>query len=185
MFPRPWDLTQDSLDMPIHFSSLRLPISRPSCYPWYVTIALPLMCHALTKVQTVFATIVGSTPSWLDHVMSIAWTWLHLLHFDIGNQCKGILEDTHNKPWRPIPSGRITVHIASRLRWIVLVLCLMLSATISWWLMIPSTLFMLAAYVNNDTFLSGHWVGKNLMSALGYCILETGATLIMCMLSWA
>lgn len=38
------------------------------------------------------------------------WIWLNLLHFCIGNQRnrEAAEEDASNKPWRPIPAGRIT-----------------------------------------------------------------------------
>ena len=38
------------------------------------------------------------------------WTWLNLLPFNISNQRQptAIEEDRANKPWRPLPSGRLT-----------------------------------------------------------------------------
>ena len=37
------------------------------------------------------------------------WTWIHVLAFDADNQRQpqAILEDQVNKPWRPLPSGRM------------------------------------------------------------------------------
>ncbi|KAH8703480.1 UbiA prenyltransferase family-domain-containing protein [Talaromyces proteolyticus] len=41
----------------------------------------------------------------------VLWNWLNLLIFDLANQRhpESILEDSINKPWRPLPSGRISV----------------------------------------------------------------------------
>lgn len=43
--------------------------------------------------------------------------WINLSVFDIGNQRlpEAVLEDSANKPWRPIPSGLITPVQARRL----------------------------------------------------------------------
>lgn len=39
------------------------------------------------------------------------WTWINLLPFSIDNQRrpKAIEEDRINKPWRPMPSGRVSM----------------------------------------------------------------------------
>ena len=48
--------------------------------------------------------ILGRLPSIL------LWNWANLLLFDVANQRlpQSILEDTVNKPWRPLPSKRLT-----------------------------------------------------------------------------
>ncbi|KAJ3118236.1 hypothetical protein HDU96_002967 [Phlyctochytrium bullatum] len=48
------------------------------------------------------------------------WLWLAILVFCVQNQRgKGsIAEDKTNKPWRPIPAGRVTAAQASRLLWV-------------------------------------------------------------------
>lgn len=40
----------------------------------------------------------------------LGWSWLHLLVFNIAGQrlATSILEDSINKPWRPLPSGRVS-----------------------------------------------------------------------------
>lgn len=49
--------------------------------------------------------IIGCTP------FIVLWNWLNLLPLDMSNQhdAKSIIEDRVNKPWRPIPAGRLTV----------------------------------------------------------------------------
>jgi 4-hydroxybenzoate polyprenyltransferase len=45
------------------------------------------------------------------------WNWLNLLIFDLANQRhpESVIEDTINKPWRPVPSGRISIAQTRRL----------------------------------------------------------------------
>ncbi|KAK4031332.1 UbiA prenyltransferase [Parachaetomium inaequale] len=47
----------------------------------------------------------------------LGWSWLHLLVFNIAGQrlATSILEDSINKPWRPLPSGRVSPAEAVRL----------------------------------------------------------------------
>ncbi|KAI4597432.1 hypothetical protein KJ359_004539 [Pestalotiopsis sp. 9143b] len=46
----------------------------------------------------------------------IAFNWINILTFDLANQTSpgSVQEDLLNKPWRPIPSGKITLHQARR-----------------------------------------------------------------------
>ena len=52
----------------------------------------------------------------------LAWIWLTLLVVDIANQRHpgSVIEDTLNKPWRPLPSGRISTFGARRLLFIAI-----------------------------------------------------------------
>ncbi|QKX61648.1 uncharacterized protein TRUGW13939_08800 [Talaromyces rugulosus] len=49
--------------------------------------------------------------------LAVLWVWLNVLLFSISNQRSeaAMLEDAINKPWRPLPSGRITSTQARRL----------------------------------------------------------------------
>ena len=66
--------------------------------------------------------------------LSIAtlWTWLNVLILSISNQrsSQAILEDTINKPWRPIPSGRITPDQARQLLLVVVPLVIVFSTKV-------------------------------------------------------
>ncbi|KAK3682786.1 hypothetical protein B0T22DRAFT_471968 [Podospora appendiculata] len=44
-------------------------------------------------------------------LIAVSWTWLAILMFCLHNQHRpsSVLEDATNKPWRPIPAGRITI----------------------------------------------------------------------------
>lgn len=47
----------------------------------------------------------------------VVWNWLNVLIFDVANQRlpSSVLEDSVNKPWRALPSRRITPSSARRL----------------------------------------------------------------------
>lgn len=48
---------------------------------------------------------------------SVVWTWMNLWTFNLSNQRlpNSVLEDSINKPWRAIPSGRLTSEEARRI----------------------------------------------------------------------
>lgn len=49
-----------------------------------------------------FVQILAAVPS------MVLWTWSNLFLFNLHNQRQGMAEDALNKPWRPLPSGRLT-----------------------------------------------------------------------------
>lgn len=98
----------------------------------------------------------------------LVWTWLHLLVVDISNQRLpgSILEDGHNKPWRPIPSGRLTpCEAESLVRWGVVVA---LATSVALQASEASTALMAFLWLYND--LGGNGVGplqRNALNAAG------------------
>lgn len=52
----------------------------------------------------------------------VIWNWLNLLLFDVDNQFQpnSVLEDSVNKPWRAIPSQRLTAAQARRLLLVII-----------------------------------------------------------------
>ncbi|KAI0489565.1 UbiA prenyltransferase family-domain-containing protein [Xylaria cf. heliscus] len=115
----------------------------------------------------------------------LVWIWLHLLVEDIANQKldSSIVEDTINKPWRPIPAGRLTVMEARNLIQVAVVAALVLSVFLG--ALLPSTTLMTMIWLYND--LDGSSTGpliRNLLNAAGLacfgwggvCVLLAGAT---------
>lgn len=98
---------------------------------------------------------------------------------NVSNQAGGCTEDALNKPWRPIPSGRISPSHARALRWIVAVLCIRTSEEIGND-MVMCTLALLATTVLYDELgLSSHHIGKSFCNIVGYTSIEVGATKLM------
>jgi hypothetical protein len=80
----------------------------------------------------------------------LSWNWCNLLVFNIANQRlpDSVIEDQINKPWRPMPSGRLSSDEARQLLLSVLVLSLV---TISLIGAFEDALWMIAlTWIYND-----------------------------------
>jgi len=109
-------------------------------------------------------------------VYSGFWTWLHLLQLCIANHCVDPEDDAVNKPWRPIPSGLISVASARTLHLILLPSCLCLSAWLGpQWHTIS---LALAGAVYHELHFHEHWVTRNVCNAWFYGSLNAGAAMV-------
>ena len=107
---------------------------------------------------------------------AVLWTWLHLLQFCVSNQSLDPDEDARNKPWRPIPSGIVSVVSARILRWILLPLCLSLSIFLeAHWQGISLAIAFIA---HNELHLHSHWLMRNACNSWGYASFNAGASAI-------
>ena len=96
------------------------------------TIVLPTSFFGI--INAIAATVFGiegiiSTPGSISLISVrtlavICWVWINLLPFAINNQRQpeAIAEDVINKPWRPLPSGRLTPIEAKRIMFMFYVL---------------------------------------------------------------
>ncbi|KAI0757357.1 UbiA prenyltransferase family [Daedaleopsis nitida] len=134
------------------------------------TILLPTLVYGTAAAPTSL-TLAQVLPRTL-------WIWVHLLQFCTSNQCVGVHEDAANKPWRPIPSRRITVARARALRWALLAACLALSARSG--VLLPSAALALATVAYNELRLDSHWAPRHVCNALGYAAFNAGATYVGC-----
>ncbi|KAI0483052.1 UbiA prenyltransferase family-domain-containing protein [Xylariaceae sp. FL0804] len=110
----------------------------------------------------------------------LIWVWLHLLVHNIANQRLpgSILEDKENKPFRPIPAGRITPAQALRLLRIVVPVAVSLSFLLGG--LLPSVSLMTLVWMYND--LGAADAGpfqRNTMNALGYACYGWGAVAML------
>ncbi|KAF8590044.1 hypothetical protein K439DRAFT_1651394 [Ramaria rubella] len=131
----------------------------------FKTILLPV---------TIFASIMAPIHRFDRLPQIIFWIWLHLLQFCVSNQSINPEEDAINKPWRPIPTGRVTVEQAQNLRWFLIVSCLVLS--IYRGVLPASILICLSTIAYNDLRLHEHIMMRNVCNAVGYASFELGAT---------
>lgn len=107
------------------------------------------------------ALILASIPKML------LWSWTNLLVFNLSNQRSeaSIKEDMVNKPWRPLPSGRLTSADATRLfncvRPTVLV--------VSFWVggLVPCILIMCLSYCYDDRGAASNPLIKNMINGMG------------------
>lgn len=111
----------------------------------------------------------------------ILWTWINVLIFDLANQRlpNSIIEDSVNKAWRPIPSGRLTACQARRL----LLAAVPLGILITFYTggMEETIVMNTLEYMYND--LGGadeNFVVRNLINAAGFICYSAGATRVAC-----
>jgi len=96
-----------------------------------------------------------------------------LLQFCVSNQSLDPEEESTNKPWRPIPSGLISVGHARILRWMLLPLCLSVSIRLeAYWQGIS---LALAFLVHNEFGFHSHLFMRNICNAWGYASFNAGA----------
>jgi 4-hydroxybenzoate polyprenyltransferase len=131
----------------------------------------------------IFGILVGPVTSLKGLNQSLFWIWIHLLQCNVSNQYKTREEDLLNKPWRPLPSGRITLDSARNLRWALCGICLSVSSLYSWTLACISLALTFTTIAYDEYGLAGHWVGKNFAGVFGYTTFGAGTLMLMGMSS--
>ena len=111
----------------------------------------------------------------------VLWVWINVLIFDLANQRlpDSIIEDSVNKAWRPIPSGRMTPFHARRLLLAVLPVSILITFYTGG--MEETILMNTLVYMYND--LGGadeNFVVRNLINAAGFICYSAGATRVAC-----
>ncbi|KAG2064925.1 hypothetical protein BDR04DRAFT_1083782 [Suillus decipiens] len=134
---------------------------------------------AMISPAMIFTTVVSPRHNLLGLSCVFFWLWLHLFQFNASNQSYSADEDVLNKPWRPVPSGRISVKDCRALRWGLLLFCLSFSSLFSLNIAIASGVYAVLVVMHDDFHLSHHPVFKNLCNAGGYMMYELGFLLIL------
>jgi 4-hydroxybenzoate polyprenyltransferase len=129
--------------------------------------------------QLAFSSVAGPVVSVRAFLITIAWIWLHLLQCNTSNQYKSTDEDALNKPWRPLPSGRISPQSTRLLRWSLAVLCPCISYFHSPALSMASLVLTFTTIIYDEACLADHWIGKNACGVAGYTSFQAGASMIM------
>ena len=156
-------------------SSLLVQTSLVLCYPWQVILNV----FSELNINVLQGFVVGATGCTSSERLASAffWIWLNLLQFDLANQCLDPSEDAANKPWRPIPSGRITVSRARALRWAVVPPCIALSHYHG--ISRAGCIFLLVTFWANELKSGGNMFAKNLQIATLTTTYYYGATIIV------
>ena len=110
----------------------------------------------------------------------VLWLWLTLLLFNLENQRlpSSVLEDSINKPWRPIPSGRIDANQARVLVFILTPVVLLVSIPLG---TAPQALVQMAlthAY-NQMDWADKNFAIRNFLNGIGISIYNSGAITII------
>ncbi|OJK01624.1 hypothetical protein ASPACDRAFT_116526 [Aspergillus aculeatus ATCC 16872] len=119
-------------------------------------------------------------PTWFEYVSGLLtvlmWAWLNLLPFTIDNQRQpaSILEDSLNKPWRPMPSKRMTPEQARSLMLLLYGAAVGVSALIGG-LCQCLVLIGLGYWYNQKQGSDAGFLVRNLINSLGFMSYIAGA----------
>ena len=104
------------------------------------------------------------------------WVWINLLPFAIDNQRKkeSIKEDAENKPWRPLPSKRLTMRQA-KLSMLAFYLIALLSSLYLGGIGQCIILVGLGYWYNDLGGADSSCITRNLINACGYICFTSGA----------
>ena len=130
------------------------------------------------RPQTIYGTIAAPTEASHHIIFRMMWIWVNLLEINIANQSLDADEDTMNKPWRPIPSRRISHSTARALHWALLPLCLVLSHAFR--VPMAGLVLHMANICYHDLGLAQWWPTKSLCNAFAYAAFNAGASTVMC-----
>lgn len=103
------------------------------------------------------------------------WVWINLLLFTVLNQSQAgaIKEDSKNKPWRPIPAGRLTLSHAQRLIKVLFPMTVGVSLMLGG--LYPCLGIHMLSYWYNIRGGGDTWVFRNFINAGGYLSFIAGA----------
>lgn len=105
----------------------------------------------------------------------VVFNWSNLLIFDLANQRSpdSVAEDYVNKPWRPIPRGKITTEQTRRLMLVTVPLSLYLNHYLGVWG--QGILIHLITWLYNDLRGSDEVAVRELLIAIGYAMFNGGS----------
>ena len=121
------------------------------------------------------STIIGCIP------FIVLWNWLNLLPLDMSNQhhVESTIEDSVNKPWRPIPAGRLTVEETRTLMYGSYIVAIL--ASLSFGGFSECVALIVEGWIYNG--LAGadrSLLARNLLNAVGYMTFASGAAKVAC-----
>ena len=138
------------------------------------------MCNSRIHppTQILFGTVSSGYYNPAMTLRRATWVFLHLLQFCVSNQTSDPEEDRRNKPWRPIPSGRITLAQAQGLRCLLFLLCFAISAQYD---VLGAGIVLSAATIAHNEFgMGAHWFSRNALNAIGYASFSAGSLYAGC-----
>ncbi|KAI1323418.1 hypothetical protein F5Y16DRAFT_383763 [Xylariaceae sp. FL0255] len=147
------------------------------------TIVVPSIVFGLTNASAAplfhLPTIEEHGIVWLSRRAPwvAAWIWLNLLPFNINNQRtdSAIMEDRINKPWRPMPSDRISYNWATFVMLVAYVMAHGVSIYLHCGTRQAVALVVLGVWYNNFGGADSHPIIRNIINALGYLCFISGA----------
>ncbi|CZT43382.1 uncharacterized protein RSE6_03412 [Rhynchosporium secalis] len=148
------------------------------------TTILPATTFAFTAA---YSGVFSAEPTPDCHILllrllkSILWTWMNLWIFNLSNQRlpNSVLEDSINKPWRAIPSGRLTSEEARRILLLSIPLVFLITLYIGG--SRESLFLMVLTWIYNDLGAAEeNFLIRHLNNALGFTTFGAGAAQVAC-----
>ncbi|KAI1758644.1 UbiA prenyltransferase family [Hypoxylon sp. FL1150] len=105
----------------------------------------------------------------------IAYNWINLLSFDLANQraSESVAEDRINKPWRPIPTGRITSDQTRRIMLAYVPLALWLNLYLGTWR--QALIIHIVTWLYNDLRGMDEVFVREILISVGYGMFNSGS----------
>ena len=152
------------------------------------TIVIPKAAFGIITILSGSTLTQSPRPGWLTCVRCLPpvmiWTWFNLLPLAMNNQHRqgDVQEDTKNKPWRPIPAGRLSVEETKFfmvVSYVVSVLgSIYLGGTAECLALVAQGWIYNELGAANDSYLA-----RNLLNATGYMTFAAGAAKVACIQS--
>ena len=145
-------------------------------------VFLPQLIFATASAFTGGFTTSYSKPDGLDFLVqiirSLLWLWICLLAENVSNQCQPseVLEDSMNKPWRPIPSQRLTADQARCLLFAIIPAAVAIGTYFGVYRE-TATLFVLI-WMYNGIGGADEGIIRNALNAGGFVCFNAGVTVI-------
>jgi 4-hydroxybenzoate polyprenyltransferase len=149
------------------------------------TTVLPATTFALASLLSGPLLTTGPVPNMLrilSHIpKAILWTWMNLWIFNLANQRlpNSVLEDSINKPWRAIPSKRLSERQAGQL--LLMSIPIVHLSTFYIGGRDESMALMVLTWVYNDLGAANEYIlVRHVNNALGFVFFSAGATQVAC-----
>ena len=116
----------------------------------------------------------------LEAPLAAGWVWINILPYTIDNQrqARVMQKDKMNKPWRPLPSGRITPIQATDLMQILYPVAIATSIALGAGLQ-SVTLTVLGVWHNNFGGSNCNWLIRNVVNGCGFVCFTSGALQVL------
>ncbi|KAI1464445.1 UbiA prenyltransferase family-domain-containing protein [Daldinia caldariorum] len=151
----------------------------------FKTVIIPQSIFAISTATSLTRSTTKNSQEGMAQILSrspymLGWLWLHLLVENIANQrlASSVQEDRLNKPWRPLPAGRITTSEAQAILRVLVPTSVVVSLLIGG--LLPSVTLMTFIWLYNDLDGSdaGPWQ-RNMINAGGLACFGWGAVSIL------
>ncbi|KAI4871157.1 UbiA prenyltransferase family [Hypoxylon rubiginosum] len=145
----------------------------------FSTFVIPNTAFGLLGAAAAASLSEGVRPSGLEVLrrlpIVIAYNWSNLLSFDLANQRapESVAEDRLNKPWRPIPSGRITGDQARRVMLISIPLTLWFNYYLGVWE--QGIVTHITTWLYNDLRGMDEPFVRDILISVGYGMFNSGS----------